>query len=253
MNLAHRGINLLANVSSPDETMDDDLDLHHFSNVCRLFPLPGVVLFPHSVLPLHIFEPRYRQMTEDALADDKLITIVQLKSPTSPIKGGLGSPQVEEVACLGRIIQHERLADGRFNFLLLGRKRVRLKREISAESKAYRIAEVEVLDDLYNDQDELLESSRSELTTLFRRAFEKHQPVDSDLNALLEKKLPLGVLTDIVAHALGLPAEVKQLLLAEPRVDCRAHSLLEILRQILARNPEGASASKPFPPPFSMN
>ena len=233
--------------------MDDDLDLRRFANRCRLFPLPGVVLFPHSVLPLHIFEPRYRQMTEDALADDKLVTIVQLKSTSSPLMGGVGEPQVEEVACLGRIIQHERLADGRFNFLLLGRKRVRLKHEVPASSKSYRIAEVEILEDVYDDPDESLESSRTELTSLFRLAFAKHQPVDSDLDALLKKKLPLGVLTDIVAHALGLPVEVKQLLLAEPRVDCRAHSLLEILRQLLARHPEGASASKPFPPPFSAN
>jgi Lon protease-like protein len=192
-------------------------------------------------------------MTEDALADDKLVTIVQLKSSSSPMMGGIGEPQVEEIACLGRIIQHERLTDGRFNFLLLGRKRVRLKQEIPEESKSYRIADVEILEDVYDDPDESLESSRAELTSLFRRAFARHQPVDSDLDALLKKQLPLGVLTDIVAHALGLPVEVKQLLLAEQRVDCRAHSLLEILKQLLARHPEGASAPKPFPPPFSLN
>ena len=62
--------------------MDDDFDLKDFTNVCRLFPLPGVVLFPHAVLPLHIFEPRYRQMTEDALATDRLIAIVQLRPTT---------------------------------------------------------------------------------------------------------------------------------------------------------------------------
>jgi Lon protease-like protein len=233
--------------------MEDDLDLRNFANRSRLFPLAGVVLFPHSVLPLHIFEPRYRQMTEDALAGDKLVTIVQLKSSSSPMMAGIGEPQVEEVACLGRIIQHERLPDGRFNFLLLGRKRVRLKHEISEKSKSYRIAEVEILEDVYDDRDESLESCRDELTTLFRNAFAKHQPVDSDLDALLNKKLPLGVLTDIVAHALGLPVEVKQLLLAEQRVDYRAQSLLEILKQLLARHPEGASAPKLFPPPFSEN
>ena len=61
--------------------MDGDHDLRDFSNVCRLFPLPKVVLFPHAVLPLHIFEPRYRQMTEDALAGNKLVTIVQCAAP----------------------------------------------------------------------------------------------------------------------------------------------------------------------------
>ena len=61
--------------------MDDDDDLRDFGNRSRLFPLPGVVLFPHAVLPLHIFEARYRQMTEDALGSDQLITIVQIRPP----------------------------------------------------------------------------------------------------------------------------------------------------------------------------
>src|SRR3954463_13716392 len=101
-------------------------ELRDFSGVCRLFPLPGVVLFPHAVIPLHIFEPRYRQMTEDALDDDKLVTIVQLIPPGTIYSGALGTPPVDAVGCLGRIIRHERLSDGRFNLLLLGRKRVRL-------------------------------------------------------------------------------------------------------------------------------
>src|SRR6516225_204839 len=108
--------------------MDDDPTLERFSKLCRLFPLPKVVLFPHAVMPLHIFEPRYRQMTEDALATDRLVTIVQWRAPYPTEPDTL--PELEEIGCLGRILQHERLADGRFNFLLLGRKRVRLGREL---------------------------------------------------------------------------------------------------------------------------
>lgn len=61
--------------------MDNDFELRDFANVTRLFPLPNLVMFPHVVLPLHIFEPRYRQMTEDALAGDRLITMVQITPP----------------------------------------------------------------------------------------------------------------------------------------------------------------------------
>ena len=228
--------------------MDDDLDLRHFSGVSRLFPLPGVVLFPHAVLPLHIFEPRYRQMTEDALADDKLVTIVQLQTPGSGTIETLGSPPIETVGCLGRILKHEHLPDGRFNFLLLGRKRVRLSRELTRD-KLYRIAEVEIIDDLYNDSPE--EPRRSELIALFRTAFERRHQLDDDLASILETAIPLGVLTDIVAHALGLPAKLKQTLLVEPRVDGRADALLSILRQILG--PESGTSRRPFPPPFSSN
>ena len=97
--------------------MAEEPELREFRNVCRLFPLAGVVLFPHSVLPLHIFEPRYRQMTADALASDNLITIVQ---PRVPDEDSPDRPPLESVACLGKIVKHERLLDGRFNFLLLG-------------------------------------------------------------------------------------------------------------------------------------
>ncbi len=226
--------------------MDDDLDLRNFSGLSRLFPLPRVVLLPHAVLPLHIFEPRYRQMTEDALNDDKLITIVQLSTAAS-----IASPApIEAVGCLGQILQHERLDDGRFNFLLLGRKRVRLTREISQE-KLYRVAEVEILNDI-DDKDSNL-SGRSELTGLFRRVFEQQHKPDPDLEAILENPLPLGVLTDIVAHALGLPPEFKQDLLAEPRVRRRVNALLSILRQMAGPDTHLTDGWRPFPPPFSTN
>jgi Lon protease-like protein len=230
--------------------MDEDFDLRDFANVCRLFPLPRVVLFPHAVLPLHIFEPRYKQMTEDALASDKLVTIVQWRAP---VPGHLvGDPPIEEVGCLGRILQHERLPDGRFNFLLLGRKRVRLTREIPS-SKLYRLSEAEILEDEITDQPE--QPHRAELIGLFRRALEQSEPIDPDLEALLETGIPLGVLTDLIAHALSLPSGIKQLLLSETHVDRRAERLRQVLQEALGRPRSRASADEqgPFPPPFSLN
>ena len=230
--------------------MDEDLDLRNFDNVCRLFPLPRVVMLPHSILPLHVFEPRYRQMTEDALAGDTLVTMVQLRTGAGGASRPLGSPPVEAVGCLGRIIQYERLPDGRFNFLLLGRKRVRLTRELPAQ-KLYRLAEAELIEDVEADEPD--DACRATLVGLFRRAFERRQALDPDLAAVLETAMPLGVLTDIVAHALGLPAEVKQLLLDEPRVERRTETLLAILRQVLGRDADRPVGVPPFPPPFSRN
>ena len=228
--------------------MDDDPTLERFSKLCRLFPLPRVVLFPHAVLPLHIFEPRYRQMTEDALADDQLVTIVQLRPPARGTEGALGSPPVEEIACVGRILQSERLPDGRFNFLLLGRKRVRLTREIPSQ-KLYRIAEAEILEDR---EDLVAEGAhRTELIALFRSVFGERHEIDDDLASILDGKLSMSVLTDIVAHALGLPPEVKQMLLANPDVGGRAQCLLSILLELGTRTPVGVKS--PYPPPFSVN
>ena len=240
--------------------MDDELDLRNFSNRCRLFPLPNVVLFPHAVLPLHIFEPRYRQMTWDALLGDKLVTVVQLRSPGSPTDVGkfapgsldtLGSPPIETVACIGKILQHERLPDGRFNYLLLGLKRVRLKREIKSD-KLYRIAEAEVLEDIPDEQPE--EPRRGELVRLFEKALERYGKLAPELSAILEGELPLSVLTDIISHALGmvLAAEVRQCLLANPDVGSRADTLVTILRGLPVEAGAGRD-DKRFPPPFSAN
>jgi Lon protease-like protein len=230
---------------SPALTMDFDSDLRDFSNRCRLFPLPEVVLFPHALLPLHIFEPRYRQMTEDALAGDRLVTMVRIR-PAPP-----GLPWVEPVAitdvgCVGKIVQHERLADGRFNFLLLGCKRVRLKREIPSE-KLYRIAEAEIMED--EETGLALGPRRNDLIELFREVLAERRQLDPDLKTLLDSSVPLGVLTDIIAHALGLPSEIRQHLLAEPNVDGRVSALWTILHQVAKHK----DPTRIFPPPFSAN
>lgn len=228
--------------------MNDDSTFEHFSKLCRLFPLPRVVLFPHAVLPLHIFEPRYRQMTEDALADDQLVTIVQVRAPGRGTDGTLGSPPVEEIACVGRILQSERLPDGRFNFLILGRKRVRLTREVPSQ-KLYRIAEAEILE----DREDVVAGvpHRAELIALFRSVCGERHEIDDDLDSILNGRLSMSVLTDIVAHAMGLSSEVKQMLLANQDVGGRAECLLSILRKLSTRLPVGVKS--PYPPPFSAN
>jgi Lon protease-like protein len=225
--------------------MDHDFDLRDFGAVTRLFPLPDLVMFPHVVLPLHIFEPRYLQMTEDALAGDRLITMIQIR-PFPEGQTWTEPPPLEEVGCLGKILQHERLADGRFNILLLGRKRVRLRREI-ATGKLYRSAEVEILEDVPPTQPG--EPTRTELICLFKQVFESHQKLDHDFAELLERGVSLGVLTDIFSHALALPSSLKQCLLAETSVDQRVESIRLLLRKVATADEH----RRPFPPPFSPN
>ena len=230
--------------------MDYDHELRDFKKVCRLFPLPGVVLFPHAVLPLHIFEPRYRQMTDDALAGDRLITMVQALPRADPCDPS--SPPIAEVGCLGKILIHERLADGRYNFLLLGCRRVRLIREITmARPKTlYRQAEVELLEDI--EPEDAPEITRSELIARFHALIGSGMTLDPDLGALLASDAPLGALTDLVAHALGLPPDVKQGFLDDCRVDRRAAGLIAIMRQ-MASDPAPTPDRRAFPPPFSAN
>ena len=222
--------------------MDSHTDPHDFSSRCRLFPLPNLVLFPHAILPLHIFEPRYRQMTEDALASDQMVTIVQVKPMLEDMAWTEPVP-IMEVGCLGRIVQHERLLDGRFNFLLLGCKRVRLAQEIPSP-KLYRVAEATIIED--QEPSTEVETRRVELIDLFLQVFHQTHRMDPDLSRMLNSGLSLGVLSDIIAHALDIPAALKQSLLDETRVDDRVATLRTILQEFIP-------SSLRFPPPFSLN
>jgi len=185
-------------------------------------------------------------MTEDALAADRLVTMVRIR-PVPP-----GSTQTEpvsilDVGCLGEIVRCERLADGRFNFLLLGRHRVRLLGEVPS-SKLYRIAEAEILHDQESDRPP--EPRRRELVELFRAVVQRDHQLSDEINDLLKAVVPLGILTDVIAHALYLPAATKQGLLAEPEVDRR----VEMLQAILKELDEGQNTpTRSFPPPFGLN
>ena len=83
-----------------------------------LFPLPNVVLFPGVLLPLHIFEPRYRAMTADVLASDRRIGIVLLRAGWKDDYEG--RPPIHEVGTAGVIEHSARLDDGRYNIVLRG-------------------------------------------------------------------------------------------------------------------------------------
>jgi Lon protease-like protein len=102
-----------------------------------LFPLPGVVLLPGTILPLHIFEARYRAMVADALEGDRTIGMAMLKSGAE----GPEAPRIHAVGGAGEIVESERLDDGRYNILLEGRFRYRVLEEVRPDP--YRVARVE--------------------------------------------------------------------------------------------------------------
>jgi Lon protease-like protein len=208
--------------------------------VVRLFPLPNLVLFPGAVQPLHIFEPRYRQMTADALAGDRLIALV-LPMPGWE-KDYAGKPALHDVACVGRIGAEQQLADGRFNLLLHGLRRIRIIEEVS-QAKLYRAARVEFLDEAaYSDVAE---------EAVFRQRLREHAPewfggqteLRDQFLGLIDSDLGLGVLIDLIAFALPLDPEFKQMLLEELNVPQRFERLLHQL----------SISRRPFPPEFSPN
>jgi Lon protease-like protein len=213
----------------------------------RLFPLPNLVLFPQVVQPLHIFEPRYRQMTADALAGDRLIGMALLRPGWEPDYDH--HPAVHPVICLGRIIAEQHLEDGRYNLLLRGVARARILQEVQHD-KLYRGAAVELVPETPPGE-ATTQVWRHRLTEGVRPWFAAQVEAKEQLQRLLDNELPLGVLCDVLAFALPLPPEGKQELLAEADEARRVRRLLEQLGQ-LAQQP-AADESRKFPPEFSEN
>src|SRR5580765_2246057 len=118
--------------------------LENLSHV-PLFPLPNVVLFPRAVLPLHIFEQRYKQMTADVLGGDRQIAMALLRPGWE--KCYYARPTIESAVCTGTILSHEKLPDGTYNFLLQGTSRARIVRELPRQDLPYRVAELEPLEE----------------------------------------------------------------------------------------------------------
>ncbi|TVQ33149.1 MAG: hypothetical protein EA376_03590 [Phycisphaeraceae bacterium] len=106
----------------------------NFGRPMPLFPLHGVVLLPHAVMPLHIFEPRYRQMVESALDGAGQIAIATFEGERWKQEYH-GTPPLRPVVCVGHIVQHERLFDGRYNILLQGVCRAMIKEENPTDSE----------------------------------------------------------------------------------------------------------------------
>jgi Lon protease-like protein len=230
--------------------MSDDLQaLTNFGGTARLFPLPNLVLFPFTVQPLHIFEPRYRQMTRDALAADRLIALVLLRPGwEADYEGG---PPLHAIACLGRVLAEERLDDGRYNLLLRGLRRVRIVQEIAA-GKPYRSAHVELLNDVPPPDGPRRQELRLRLARTVPAWFAGQPAVIAKLQEMFRGDLDLGALCDILSFHLPLDVEFKQTLLATLEVEKRVRQLLHHLE---GRKPPTAAqaAERRFPPDFSTN
>jgi Lon protease-like protein len=233
----------------PWNAEDLDFDADTFSGVARLFPLPNLVLYPHVMQPLHIFEERYREMVEDALAGDKLIAMAVLEPGWE--NDYESRPPVARYACLGKIVAHHKLPDGRYNLLLLGVQRVRIDHELDP-LRSFRQASVELIDDEYDFESTIeCHGLQAKLLEAFRSNLPCECETPEQLEKLLTGELPLGLLTDLAAYALPLDTAVKQELLAECRVSARAEILLSQVEQFTVAT--AANPSHTFPPLFSDN
>lgn len=232
----------LPDAGGADESAHD-FDEALFCGTARLFPLAGVTMLPGIVQPLHIFEDRYRAMMEDALEGDHLIAMAVLKAGWETDYSG--RPPLEPTACLGKIVTHQRLEDGRFNLLLAGLRRVEIGHEIEPV-REFRVAEATIVPEQNpGPGDAAAADVQRRLMKAFRSTLASGD-MPRPLEEALDAELPLSLLTDLVAYTLPLQHDLKRDLLLESNARRRADRLIAEL----AGDDDGDLA---FPPPFSAN
>jgi Lon protease-like protein len=201
-------------------------------------------MFPGITQGLHIFEPRYRQMTADALAGDRLLAIVLLQPGYETDYEG--RPSIFQTACLGKITESKQLENGRYSLQLQGLARVQIQSEIG-DGLLYRRAHVRLLADGAPSDRSMERQVRAELKEILEAWCSSGSAVGQALQKLIMSEVALGLVCDVIAYALPLELGWNQELLEAADVQARSTKLLAYLRTVRVEHATG------FPPGFSDN
>lgn len=211
----------------------------HMAHACEalpIFPLPNVVLLPNTIMPLHVFEARYRALVRTSLAGNRLLAIPSLADGWEDDDSG--RPPVHPVAGLGLIVQHQCLPDGRYNIALLGVGRVLILDEHPL-CDGYRVVQAQLLDDILSSSpaDSLgtLSARLEQIRLLLAQLLMLYPRLKSELAHFLEVRTPSLALLDALAHLLLQEAAERQHYLEEDRPMVRADRVLEGLAGVIAR------------------
>jgi Lon protease-like protein len=203
-----------------------------------MFPLPGVVLFPGTALPLHVFEPRYKELTAAALEGSREIAIAQLRPGWD--KDYHGMPPVFRVMTVGEIVDHRLLPDGRYDLILRGKFRARLQEERPAGEAPFRMALLEPIQEKYTesqDPDDLktIEYLRAILNGLIRQKMVEFMGEAYQITA--GNEVDLSSLTDILAQIFCSNPYDLQSILEETDLNRRARLVeIQVRRQLERRD-----------------
>jgi len=198
-----------------------------------IFPLPNVVMFPNVFLPLHIFEPRYREMVADALEGDRLIGMVLLRPGWEDSYDG--RPPIFPIGCAGVISHHERMPDGRYSIVLRGLEKFTVLGE--DDSKSYRQGHIQPMLETIApaDRDEI-RAARQRLEALL-----VPQPTGRGADRRLPPAMADEDLVNTLAQYMELEPLEKQALLEREGLLARCRSLIELLemKMIVSRGEWG--------------
>lgn len=224
----------------------------NFGKPIPLFPLDQVTLLPHQVLPLHIFEPRYRQMVKDALDGAGLIAMAVFRDEDWKQQYH-GRPALRPAVCVGHIWRHERSEGGRYNLLLRGVCRARILEELPADKeRLYRAAMLEPVgvreggELAVGEEQETLDHARARVTQMLSDGpLAKHQAAEQGLEVLRNEDVPTAAALEWVSSLMAGDPKVRYRLLAEADAGVRAGVLLgelgsleRIVRMAINQHPE---------------
>jgi len=192
-----------------------------------VFPLPQAVLFPGALMPLHVFEPRYRQMTKDALDTHRVMVVAHILE--GPPVDAEGHPPIAVVAGVGAIVESQQLPDGRYNILLEGRARVHLT-ELPFVPP-YRRARGELLEDKHVEVPSVDHAALVAIANAFTSFVQARDP---NFHFTLPPSLPTGRIADLCAHHLVLDAKERQKILENLDPAARTRIVADLLATQLA-------------------
>jgi hypothetical protein len=216
-----------------------------YSKPIRLFPLAKCILLPHATLPLHIFEQRYRAMTKDALDSDGLIAMATFDGEDYQ-QDYEGMPPIRPAVCVGYIVHHDRLPDGRYNLLLQGVARATVEEECKLNEGGYRSAILRPLEHHVMELD--LEDQRKRLDELLHDEHLQQLTCIRNIRHWLSPDLSTPVVVDLACQAIAHDSEQRYSALAEPcvfkRFECLQRHLQTTRRTLTVARRMGSCTSE---------
>ena len=202
-----------------------------FADVVPLFPLSGTILLPNTVLPLHIFEPRYRQMVESVSEKEMVIGMIQ---PVEQDSKGL-----YKTGCLGKIEQLQQLPNGNYMLQLHGSIRFNVVQELEVNS-LYRQAQVDYTSYEQDLDDQSLSKNPEKLYEAFRHYTEK-KFIQIEWQKI--EAIPVHYLVNILCMNLDFSCTEKQALLEAPNLSMRWEYLLTLMEMAVAETTSGTTSN----------
>ncbi|NUQ51978.1 MAG: LON peptidase substrate-binding domain-containing protein [Phycisphaerales bacterium] len=217
----------------------------NFGRPMPLFPLDSVTLLPQQIAPFHVFEPRYRQMIDSVLDTSGQIAMAVFSGPKWKEQYH-GRPPLKPAVCVGQIVEHEKLDDGRYNILVQGVCRARILKELPvSEDRLYRVAMLEPFGLETQETDDLADLRRRLSESLAEGPLAQMRVAKPMLDFLRNPEIPTAALLEVISFTILTDNTLRYKLLSEESLQRRAdlierelHGLEDLIRRAAKQRPQ---------------